>query len=70
MIPIGNDLPKAVMLTLAGLTQKEIGDRVGTSQSAVSYRLRGTGYDIIQKIIEWYRSQIRERVGLAEKIDA
>ncbi|WP_214084013.1 SatD family protein [Methanoculleus sp.] len=61
---------EAVMLTLAGLTQKEIGDRVGTSQSAVSYRLRGTGYDIIQKIIEWYRSQIRERVGLAEKIDA
>ncbi len=61
---------EAVMLTLAGLTQKEIGDRIGTSQSAVSYRLRGTGYDIIQKIIEWYRSQIRERVGLAEKIDA
>ncbi|HOI13575.1 MAG TPA: hypothetical protein PLG75_06940 [Methanoculleus sp.] len=52
---------EAVMLALAGLTQKEIGDRVGTSQSAVSYRLKGTGYDIILKIIEWYRAQVREQ---------
>jgi len=53
---------EAVMLALEGLTQKEIGDRVGTSQSAVSYRLKGTGYDIILKIIEWYRAQVRERL--------
>jgi len=53
---------EAVMLALEGLTQKEIGDQVGTSQSAVSYRLKGTGYDIIQEIIEWYRLQIRERL--------
>ncbi|MDK2889496.1 MAG: hypothetical protein PWR21_127 [Methanoculleus sp.] len=58
---------EAVMLTLEGLTQKEIGDRVGTSQSAVSYRLRGTDYDIIQKILEWYRLRIRERVELAKE---
>ncbi len=53
---------EAVMLTLEGLTQKEIGDRIGTSQSAVSYRLKGTGYDLIQKILEWYRLQIREQL--------
>lgn len=55
---------EAVMLTLEGLTQKEIGERVGTSQPAVSYRLKGTDYDLIQKILEWYRLQIRERVEL------
>ncbi len=53
---------EAVMLALEGFTQKEIGDRVGTGQSAVSYRLRGTDYDTIQKIIEWYRLRIRERL--------
>ncbi len=61
---------EAVMLALEGLTQKEIGGRVGTSQSAVSYRLRGTGYDVILKIIEWYRLQVRERIEPAEKIGA
>lgn len=53
---------EAVMLTLEGLTQTEIGDRIGTSQSAVSYRLKGTDYDIILKILEWYRLQVRERL--------
>ena len=53
---------EAVMLTLEGLTQKEIGERVGTSQSAVSYRLKGTGYDLVQKILEWYRLQISSRI--------
>lgn len=53
---------EAVMLTLEGLMQREIGERIGTSQSAVSYRLKGTGYEIIQKILEWYRLQIRERI--------
>ncbi len=53
---------EAVMLTLEGFTQKEIGERVGTSQSAVSYRLKGTGYDLVQKILEWYRLQISSRI--------
>jgi len=59
---------EAVMLTLEGFTQKEIGDRIGTSQSAVSYRLKGTGYDIVLKILAWYRSQVRERVELAANV--
>jgi hypothetical protein len=59
---------EAVMLTLEGFTQKEIGDRVGTSQSAVSYRLKGTGYEIVLKILAWYRSQVLKRVELAANV--
>jgi len=28
----------------------------------VSYRLKGTGYDLVQKILEWYRLQISSRI--------
>ncbi|KUG21363.1 MAG: SatD family protein [Methanomicrobiaceae archaeon] len=61
---------EAVLLALEGLTQREIGERVGTSQSAISYRLKGTDYDLTLKILEWYRSQIRERAAPAEAIHA
>ncbi|MFA7198474.1 MAG: hypothetical protein WC093_04215 [Methanoculleus sp.] len=56
---------EAVMLTLEGLMQREIAEQIGTSQSAVSYRLKGTGYEIIQEIFEWYRL----RIELGSSID-
>lgn len=59
---------ETVMLTLEGLTQKEIGERIGVTQSAVSHRLKATDYDLIVKAIEFFTSQIRDQVILAEKI--
>jgi len=59
---------ETVMLTLEGFTQKEIAEKIGKSQSAVSYRLKGTKHELIVEIIEQYRSQIRDQVKLAEKI--
>lgn len=59
---------ETAMLTLEGLTQKEIGERIGVTQSAVSHRLKGTDYDLIVKAIEYFRSQVRDQVELAEKI--
>lgn len=53
---------EAVILTLEGFMQREIAERIGTSQSAVSYRLKGTGYEIVQGILEWYRLRVRERI--------
>ncbi len=60
---------EAVMLKLEGFTQREIGDKIGKSQSAVSHRLKGTHYDLIVKIIEQYKLQIREQIELAENIE-
>ncbi len=56
------------MLTLEGLTQKEIAEKIGKTQSAVSHRLKGTHYDLIVKVIDSFTSQIRDQVELAEKI--
>lgn len=59
---------ETVMLTLEGITQKEIGERIGVSQSAVSHRLKGTNYNLIVNVIEISTSWIRGQVKLAEKI--
>ncbi|WP_342676824.1 helix-turn-helix domain-containing protein [Methanofollis sp. UBA420] len=55
---------EALVYLFKGLSQQEIAEKSGVSQSAISHRIKKTDYDIIKKIIARYQRKIREALNL------
>jgi len=60
---------EAVFLTLKGMKQQEIAERLEISQSGISRRLKDTAHEILEKIVILYSRGIKEKLNQIEKIE-